>query len=224
MAGADTATSISAHKTVRRVRPHDLCPGCGGTKYTASKQCRQCFLGSVGSRMIACIKCGTETRKYPFRLSQAAYCSSECRTSDMVGSNNPNFKNVETNWKCAYCRKGFRKYTGNGKAPICCSVHCKAMLQKKHDTVTDKFRHARRVRNVRLRSARQGDNHHSQKEWRDLLALFNGQCAACGSSSNIHRDHVMPLSKGGSDSIDNIQPLCRRCNLTKGSKIQCQKP
>lgn len=30
------------------------------------------------------------------------------------------------------------------------------------------------------------------------------------------RDHVVARSKGGGDSIENIQPLCRKCNVSKG--------
>jgi len=60
---------------------------------------------------------------------------------------------------------------------------------------------------------------HTQQEWLQILANHNHQCAHCGSNKNITRDHIIPLSKGGSDYASNIQPLCRSCNSRKGSKI-----
>jgi len=47
-----------------------------------------------------------------------------------------------------------------------------------------------------------------------------GRCAICGARrgiNSIHRDHVMPLSRGGANTIDNIQLLCRACNLKKAA-------
>jgi len=56
--------------------------------------------------------------------------------------------------------------------------------------------------------------------------MTNGDCACCGvrlhpyagRPSSFHIDHVVPRSLGGGDDIDNLQPLCRDCNLSKGNR------
>jgi hypothetical protein len=46
-----------------------------------------------------------------------------------------------------------------------------------------------------------------------------GKCARCGAKENLHFDHIIPVSKGGSNSEENIQLLCEACNLKKSDKI-----
>jgi 5-methylcytosine-specific restriction endonuclease McrA len=53
----------------------------------------------------------------------------------------------------------------------------------------------------------------------EFLAL-GSMCLCCGRSDvPMTADHVIPLTKGGSNNIDNIQPLCGPCNSTKHDKI-----
>jgi hypothetical protein len=48
-----------------------------------------------------------------------------------------------------------------------------------------------------------------------------GRCVQCGSKDNLHFDHIIPFSKGGSSLVAvNIQLLCARHNLEKRDKIQ----
>jgi hypothetical protein len=48
-----------------------------------------------------------------------------------------------------------------------------------------------------------------------------GRCVTCGSRDNLHFDHVLPFSKGGSSLVaENVQLLCARHNLSKSDRIQ----
>ena len=48
-----------------------------------------------------------------------------------------------------------------------------------------------------------------------------GKCVKCGSSVNLHYDHIIPFSKGGSSTTAaNIQLLCATCNLKKHDNIE----
>ena len=62
---------------------------------------------------------------------------------------------------------------------------------------------------------------HTEEEWQELKAFYNFTCLCCGKQEpeiKLTRDHVIPLTQGGSDSIDNVQPLCARCNSKKNNK------
>ena len=52
-----------------------------------------------------------------------------------------------------------------------------------------------------------------------ILMSDVGICIFCGSSYEIHYDHIIPFSKGGANTIDNIQILCSSCNLSKSDNI-----
>lgn len=69
---------------------------------------------------------------------------------------------------------------------------------------------------------RNADGSHTQEEWEELKLRYGNKCAHCGTPSSIKpltKDHVYPLSKGGTHFINNIQPLCKKCNSSKGAKI-----
>lgn len=75
-----------------------------------------------------------------------------------------------------------------------------------------------RYRSLRaLQLARNGGSH-TEAEWRALCAAYGHRCLRCKRRRPLTRDHVLPVVLGGSNNIDNIQPLCGPCNSSKGAR------
>lgn len=61
---------------------------------------------------------------------------------------------------------------------------------------------------------------HISQQVKDLVwNRDNGRCRECESNERLEFDHIIPFSKGGSNTYRNIQLLCEPCNRIKSSKI-----
>ena len=70
---------------------------------------------------------------------------------------------------------------------------------------------------------RQAKGHFSFEEWEALKKKKDFTCMLCGKKEpeiKLEADHIVPLTKNGTNYISNIQPLCRSCNASKGNKMQ----
>ena len=56
---------------------------------------------------------------------------------------------------------------------------------------------------------------------REVFERDQRRCQRCGTTDGeMHLDHIHPWSKGGSNTVDNLQILCARCNLAKGAAAE----
>jgi holliday junction DNA helicase RuvB len=55
---------------------------------------------------------------------------------------------------------------------------------------------------------------------REVWRRDEGKCVKCGSRKNLEYDHIIPVSRGGSNTARNIELLCEVCNRAKSDLIQ----
>jgi 5-methylcytosine-specific restriction endonuclease McrA len=103
--------------------------------------------------------------------------------------------------------------------------HYKKNRKKRMNAVLDwRRKHPDKVREYNKNHTK-AIGKHTLKEWEQLKKKFNYCCAACGRQEpftdlwyeKLTEDHIIPVSKGGTNYIDNIQPLCIICNCKKGN-------
>jgi 5-methylcytosine-specific restriction endonuclease McrA len=79
------------------------------------------------------------------------------------------------------------------------------------DDANNKKKRSLRLHNAKVRGT------HTKEQWALMVGHHHNRCAMCGSCSlPVERDHIVPLYQGGSDCINNLQPICARCNSSKG--------
>jgi 5-methylcytosine-specific restriction endonuclease McrA len=55
------------------------------------------------------------------------------------------------------------------------------------------------------------------RQWQLLLKLYDHKCAYCGKPGKLTIDHIIPISRGGLNVIENIVPACQTCNFSKSA-------
>jgi len=93
------------------------------------------------------------------------------------------------------------------------NAYSKAMLKKR---TPEEHRHFNEIARNRSKNA---TGAHTAKDWQDIIVRQQGVCAACGEDSLLTKDHIVPLSKGGTHNPDNLQGLCKSCNSRKHAKL-----
>lgn len=79
------------------------------------------------------------------------------------------------------------------------------------------------TRSERLSAARRKGTH-TKEQWNSLVLECGNVCVRCGATGKIVKDHIVPIYQGGSDGLENLQPLCQGCNSSKGAETTDWRP
>ncbi|GAA1853082.1 hypothetical protein GCM10009796_13900 [Microbacterium koreense] len=88
--------------------------------------------------------------------------------------------------------------------------------QYRHDMAVRNTRRARAARRRSKRVAASGSDL-TDEQWFRILEAW-GCCAYCGADgTGLQKDCVLPISRGGRYTLDNVVPACRSCNASKSN-------
>lgn len=82
------------------------------------------------------------------------------------------------------------------------------------------------LRSERMRAAKALGTH-TRQEWYAKLRALDFRCYYCQRDTRhpavkLTKDHLTPVSRGGSDAIDNVVPACRSCNYDKADMTEAE--
>lgn len=177
--------------------------------YYCSRKCQGAGYTATHCKTYSCGACGKKFRARPsVKVHARTFCSRKC--SDAT----PRPKLALVTKACTVCGRKFESYPSQKRQM--CSYACR----KKYPNPAATRREMERRRLVRLRAIRADVGSHTHEQWTDLQARAGHRCVKCRRKQTLTRDHIIPLTKGGTDLITNIQPLCVSCNSRKNNRVE----
>lgn len=182
---------------IRKGRPKKYCSE--DCRRSADKENKR--IKYVGKRRQTCIQCGCELPKY-----KTKFCSKRCNLIYCgVIENHGELIKV-----CPICDKEFKTYKSRKKT---CSNRCAKIL---HWRISDNY-HIVVDKGITLEKVAKRDGNicqicHKMVDWNDKK-IVNGTVICGDDYPSI--DHIVPKSKKGVHSWDNVQLAHRRCNTIK---------
>ena len=169
-----------------------------------------------------CIRCKKEREYKTFKPKYCKECYHIVKLEKTIEwqKNNPEKERVrKQKWREANREKSreiWRKYIKTEKG----------IATRKRNRSTEEYRLFVNFHSAKRRAMKQNVVHEfTKKEWQEKLSLTNGICPTCKENVGLERislDHIFPISKaekGRVYTIEDVQPLCIRCNTKKNDKV-----
>lgn len=179
-----------------------------------------------------CSKCGSTIRSLKFnycvlchRSLNKEYVKKNFETTQKYlkkwySKNANKVKRKSAAWQCAN-RERYNFLARTRRDPEKESVRNREYRKTPNGRITHQIS---TINNIAKR--KQAEGSHTITEWIELKQKYNNRCLCCGinelelTTRSHHRvleqDHIVPITKGGSNWITNIQPLCNECNGPHG--------
>lgn len=168
--------------------------------------CRKCKTKVRDTRTRKCVEC---TRRKQERIDTMLASGNTTYHGKPCKKHGHTLRTIKTN-ACVLCRRERARLSRESNPE-----RYKAQ-QKRYVKA-----HPAKVRQTKYQyrmSRKQAEGSFTDDEWLVLCEGHNHRCACCGKKKKLTIDHIVPLSKGGTNYISNIQPLCKSCNSRKGAK------
>ncbi len=194
--------------------------------------------------MNLCARCGQPKPSTAFYKSNPSYCK-ECVKKISRHYRNPDKYSLPplletTEKRCPSCERTKplsefspkkRKNRQGGYASYCKSCQAKKSKERREKGNLPRYpiSQEQNIVDLNRRRARKkmAEGSFTVAQWEELKKKYNYTCLSCHRSEpeiSISADHIIPLSKGGTNDIGNIQPLCINCNCKKHTSTIDYRP
>lgn len=184
--------------------------------------------------VVECQVCGKGVYRHPSQIGRK-YCSIQCRD---IAVRSKRVNDVDGTARCAKCREWkqigeFVKGVGGRPHSYCkpCSSEWFADRRGAEKETRKPYRPAYTLTEEQKKENKRQANHMQHQARRaagpkphrfDIQRIMceqDAKCAYCGEllSGQYHIDHKTPVSRGGTNSIENLHLTCPRCNMKKGA-------
>lgn len=204
-----------------------MCVGCGEVKdrgefYAKKNRCKPCYIvyskekwPEDPERKKAYNRAYYEANREKIKATDQAYRE---RNRELIREKKKVWWQETREERAAYKRRQYEERGDEIRAQR--RVH----YQQNRDKIL--ARHLAYVKSERGRLVMKNLNHKRRSRavdnrtvsHKDLMRLLSSPCANCGHEST-NLDHIVPIARGGRHSVGNLQPLCKPCNSSKGSKF-----
>jgi 5-methylcytosine-specific restriction endonuclease McrA len=185
-------TKLEAGRKRREFRSNRKCEGCGSAYFPTNLTQKYC---SVACGAVNRTKYTEEQRNAQLNISRQKYAERQSGKAQQLREEQ--LKNVF--YECEHCSKHYNKVIGENLSSKYCSKACARLAHNKQRTDRDK------------------------KGKYSILNRDAFKCVYCNSSSiedgaRLTVDHLIPISKGGSNNPNNLVTACRDCNISKNAQ------